>query len=186
MPRVPQEPRPARSRARFTVPGERMTVTGRVAAIGGERVGQASVEVWHANADGVYENQEPDCQPEFNLCGRIRADATGRFDFLTVRPGSARLPGDGPVGRLMAALGLGLDRPAHLHFRVTAPGFAPLVTQIFDQDDPRIARDPLVGVRPELLASFGAVAGDGRVPQHRLDVNFTLCRRGAAGEPPTA
>lgn len=144
--------------------GERLAVTGRVRALGGAAVSGASVEVWHANEDGVYENQEPDRQPEFNLRGRLRADRDGRFDFLTVKPGRTRLPGDGPVGRLMTDLGLGLERPAHLHFRVTAPGHEVLVTHVFDRDDPRIGSDPLFGVKPELLAHLNPRLDDGGAP----------------------
>lgn len=162
--------------------GERLSVAGRVRAIDGAAVGGAVVEVWQANADGVYENQAPDQQPEFNLRGRLRADRDGRFDFLTVRPGRTRLPGDGPVGRLMARLGLGLERPAHIHFRVAAPGLEPLVTHIFDGDDARIDVDPLFGVRPELLARFQPRPGPAGAPRLHLDVTLTLCRRGAPAE----
>ena len=37
------------------------------------------VEVWHANGEGLYENQEPDRQPEFNLRGKFVADAADGF-----------------------------------------------------------------------------------------------------------
>ncbi len=150
--------------------GERLAVSGRVADLSGRPVPGARVEVWHANPDGLYENQAPESQPEFNLRGRLAADGQGRFHFLTVRPGPTRLPGDGPVGRLMEALGLGLGRPAHLQFRVTAPGLAPLVTHVFDRADPLVARDPLFGVKPALLADFRP-AGDGLA----LDLSFVLC-----------
>ncbi len=102
--------------------GEPLAVTGRIADLDGQGVAGAVVEVWHANADGRYENQEPDRQPEFNLRGRFRADAQGRFRFSTVKPRGYPLPADGPVGRLIAALGLTLERPAHIHFRVSADG----------------------------------------------------------------
>ena len=154
--------------------GVRLAVAGQVRGLHGEPLGGAWVEVWHANAEGLYENQDPDRQPEFNLRGRLRANPEGRFDFLTIKPGSTRLPDDGPVGRLLAALGLGLDRPAHLHFRVAAPGYEPLVTHVFDRDDPLVGRDPIFGVKPELLASFQALPGSG--PRLALDLTFTLCR----------
>lgn len=135
--------------------GVPLTVSGRVAALDGGAIPGALVEVWHANADGKYENQEPDLQPEHNLRGRFRSDAQGRFGFRSIMPKGYALPGDGPVGRLMAALGLGLDRPAHLHFRVSAAGHERLTTHIFDRADPAIARDAIFGVKPGLLADFG-------------------------------
>jgi protocatechuate 3,4-dioxygenase beta subunit len=159
--------------------GEPMRVTGRLRQLDGRPVGGALVELWQANAEGLYENQDPDRQPEFNLRGRLQADAEGRFEVRTVRPGRTRLPGDGPVGRLIASLGLGLERPAHLHVRVTAPGFEPLVTHVFDRDDPLVGCDPIFGVKPALLHSFRALEGGGEVRAH-LDVTLTLCAAGVA------
>jgi protocatechuate 3,4-dioxygenase beta subunit len=159
--------------------GEPMTVTGRIRALDGRPVPAALVEIWGANAEGLYENQDPDQQPEFNLRGRLHADAEGQFTVHTVRPGRTRLPGDGPVGRLMASLGLGLERPAHLHVRVTAEGFQPLVTHLFDRDDPIVGCDPIFGVKPALLHSFRADTGAGPA-RARLDVTLALCPAGGA------
>ena len=155
--------------------GEPLEVTGRITALGGDRIGGAVVEVWHANADGLYENQEPDRQPEFNLRGRFRADGMGRFNFLTIKPKGYALPSDGPVGRLMTALGLQLDRPAHIHFRVSADGYETLTTHIFDRADPAIGRDAIFGVKPELMAEFRALPPNGGKRTHALDLNLVLC-----------
>ncbi len=145
--------------------GEALDLHGQIVALDGAPIPAAMVEVWHANALGRYENQDPDLQPEFNLRGRLRTDATGRFHLTTIKPAGYALPEDGPVGRLMNGLGLRLERPAHIHFRVTAPGFDPLTTHIFDSADPAISRDALFGVKPALLADF---------TEARLDVTFTL------------
>ena len=59
--------------------GEPLEVQGRIVALDGSGIAGAVVEVWHANAEGLYENQEPDLQPEFNLRGRsapIRKDGS--------------------------------------------------------------------------------------------------------------
>lgn len=143
----------------------------------GAPVPGAEVDVWHANAAGRYENQDPDTQPEFNLRGRFRADAQGRLAFRTIRPAGYRLPDDGPVGRLAVRLGLSLDRPAHLHFAVAAPGFRRLVTAVFDANDPAIGRDALWSVHPELLGTFRP-AGDA----FTLDVALVLARDAAAAK----
>jgi hydroxyquinol 1,2-dioxygenase len=149
--------------------GERLAVALAIRDGEDAPVAAAMVEVWHANAEGLYENQEPDRQPEFNLRGRFRADSAGGVRFVTIRPRGLTLPEDGPVGRLMNRLGLRLVRPAHLHFRITAPGFVPLTTHLFDRDDPAIRRDALFGVKPALLAEFRP---DGAA--HRLDYTFVL------------
>ena len=157
--------------------GEPLAVEGRITSLNGSGVAGAMVEVWHANAEGLYENQEPDRQPEFNLRGRFRADHQGRFRFLTIKPRGYTLPSDGPVGRLMTALGLGLERPAHLHFRVSADGFETLTTHIFDRSNSAIDRDAVFGVKPELMADFHVLPVDGGKRKHRLDLNLVLCPR---------
>lgn len=163
--------------------GEPLEVSGRILGLGGLAIPGAVVEVWQANAEGRYENQEPDRQPEFNLRGRFRTDAQGRFHFLTVKPKGYTLPADGPVGQLMSALGLGLERPAHIHFRISAEGFETLTTHIFDRSDPAIGRDAIFGVKPELMAEFRALPPVGGRRKCALDLNLVLCpqRRSETG-----
>jgi protocatechuate 3,4-dioxygenase beta subunit len=149
--------------------GTPLHVSGRVLSVAGDALSGAAVEVWHANGRGRYENQDPDNQPEHNLRGRFVADATGRFHFRTIRPAGYTLPDDGPVGQLARRIGLSLDRPAHVHFAVTAPGHRRLVTAIFDGSDPAIDRDALFAVKPALIGEFRP-DGDG----HALDVALVL------------
>ncbi|MCX7287111.1 MAG: 6-chlorohydroxyquinol-1,2-dioxygenase [Rhodobacterales bacterium] len=134
--------------------GVPLRVRGQVSGPDGTALAGALVEVWHANPVGRYENQDPDNQPEHNLRGRFITDSDGRFHFQTVRPGGYALPDDGPVGQLARRLGLSLDRPAHIHFCVTAPGHRRLVTAIFDGTDPAIDRDALFAVKPGLIGDF--------------------------------
>lgn len=166
--------------------GDPLDVRLRLTGLDGRPIPQAQVEVWHANALGRYENQDPDLQPEFNLRGRFTADAAGTVRFETIKPRGYALPEDGPVGRLLMALGLRLERPAHLHFRVTAPGFQTLTTHIFDRHDPAIDRDALFGVRPELLADFRAQPSDTGAARHALDLCFVLVPAGTDGAPSPA
>ena len=153
--------------------GQPLAVSGRVVSFNGRAVSGALVEVWQANAEGRYENQEPDRQPEHNLRGRFRTDGQGRFSFRSVMPKGYALPSDGPAGRLITTLGLCMERPAHLHFRVSAEGHERLTTHIFDRADPAIGRDAIFGVKPELLAEFRPApdGGAGRV----LDLKLVLC-----------
>jgi len=134
--------------------GVPLVVQGSACGPEGEPLAGAEVEVWHANAEGRYENQDPDNQPEHNLRGRFIADARGRFSFRSIRPAGYALPDDGPVGQLARRIGLSLDRPAHIHFAVTAPGYRRLVTAIFDGSDPAIGRDALFAVKPGLIGDF--------------------------------
>lgn len=155
--------------------GLTLAVSGRVTALAGGPLAGALVEVWQANGQGKYENQEPDLQPENNLRGRFRTDAQGRFAFTSVMPGGYALPSDGPVGRLMTSLGLCLERPAHIHFRVSAEGHERLTTQIFDRADPAIGRDAVFGVKPGLLADFRATSLPGGQTGRALELTLVLC-----------
>jgi hydroxyquinol 1,2-dioxygenase len=149
--------------------GAPLAVGGRVVAADGRGLADAEVEVWHADGSGRYENQDPDNQPEHNLRGRLVTDAEGYFHFQTIRPAGYSLPDDGPVGQLARRLGLSLDRPAHIHFAVSASGCRRLVTAIFDGSDPAIDRDALFAVKPGLIGEFRS-AGD----RTTLDVVLVL------------
>ncbi|MCV3767801.1 dioxygenase [Rhizobium sp. TRM95796] len=155
--------------------GETLVVEGRVEDLDGLPVHAAEIITWQANAQGYYENQQPDLQPEFNLRGLFRADQNGRFHYRTIRPAGYDVPGDGPVGRLLAKAGYPLHRPAHLHFVVRAPGFETITTHIYDAEDPRLDEDALFGVRPELVHNFEEnVADDERTS--RVSLRFVMAR----------
>jgi hydroxyquinol 1,2-dioxygenase len=155
--------------------GEPLLVEGRVEDLDGQPVPNAEVTTWQANAQGFYENQQPDHQPEFNLRGRFRTDSEGRFFYRTIRPAGYSVPHDGPVGRLLADAGYPLHRPAHLQFLVRAPGFETITTHIYDDSDPRLSEDALFGVRPELVRSFAPREIDGE-PGFGVTVNFVMMR----------
>ena len=164
--------------------GEPMIVHGRVLDIAGEPIGNALLDVWQANDEGFYDVQQQGLQPEFNLRGRFRTGADGRYRFRAVKPKFYPIPDDGPVGRLLAGLGRHPYRPAHLHYIITADGFDTLTTHIFDPDDPYIESDAVFGVKESLLAAFERVEDPGRraergieAPFHwEVEADFTLAR----------
>jgi len=134
--------------------GTSVDVTVRVLDLEDQPVKGAHVETWQANAQGYYENQQPDLQPEHNLRGHFLSDEAGRVRYRTIRPAGYEVPKDGPLGALLVRLGAPLYRPAHVYFQVTAEGFEPLTTQIFDSEDPHLGNDPLFSVKPGLVADF--------------------------------
>ena len=147
--------------------GDPLSIALRIIDLDGLPVAGAQVDVWQANGLGRFENQEPDNQPDMNLRGRFASDATGHVLIRTMRPGSYVLPDSGPVADLLTSLGLGLRRPAHIQFRVRAPGFMTLTTHVFDSGDPVVDADPLFCVQPDLMADFDAAT---------VHVVFTLAR----------
>ena len=160
--------------------GERLNVSGRVVDLDGQPVAGAAVATWQANSQGLYENQQPDLQPEFNLRGVFRTDDDGRFHYRSVRPAGYGVPDDGPVGRLLREAGYPLRRPAHVHFMISAPGFEPVVTHVYDRDDPHLGEDAIFGVKPQLLADFRR--GQGSAPCWQLDFTFVMVRARQKGQ----
>jgi hydroxyquinol 1,2-dioxygenase len=137
--------------------GEDLVVSGRIVDLDGSPVSGATIETWQANGEGLYENQQPDSQPDFNLRATLTAGPNGGFGYHTIRPAGYAAPDDGPIGRLLAELGMPLRRPAHLHFIISAEGFETISTHVFDSNDPALANDALFGVKPELIGQFKAV-----------------------------
>lgn len=137
--------------------GEPLAVSVSVQDLDGLPVPGAELVTWQANAQGYYENQQPDLQPEHNLRGLFRTDSAGRVEYRSIVPSGYGVPGDGPVGRLLAAAGVPLHRPANLHFVIRADGFETITTHIYDAGDPLLAEDALFGVRPELVHTFEPV-----------------------------
>ena len=161
--------------------GEKLDVSARVVDLDGGPVAGAEITTWQANAQGFYENQQPDLQPEFNLRGLFRSGADGRFHYRTIRPSGYGVPDDGPVGRLLGRAGYPLRRPAHLHFIVKAPGFETITTHVYDGSDPHLAEDAIFGVKPELVRMFERQEKGG--PCWRLDFTFVMVRsKKGAGE----
>ncbi|MCY3755962.1 MAG: intradiol ring-cleavage dioxygenase [Alphaproteobacteria bacterium] len=129
-------------------------VSGRVTDVEGRPLAGAVLDIWQTNADGFYDVQQPELQPEMNLRGRFLTDADGRYAFRTVRPVSYPVPTDGPVGDILRRMGRHAWRPAHIHFIASKLGYRRLVTHIFAHDDPYIDSDAVFGVKEPLLVEF--------------------------------
>jgi protocatechuate 3,4-dioxygenase beta subunit len=155
--------------------GERLDISGRVQDLDGHPIAGAEIVTWQANAQGFYENQQPDLQPEFNLRGVFRADEDGRFYYRTIKPAGYGVPDDGPVGRLLRHAGYPLRRPAHLHFIIKAQSFETITTHIYDGSDQHLGEDAIFGVKPELIREFERVSTDG-APSWRLEFTFVMAR----------
>jgi hydroxyquinol 1,2-dioxygenase len=136
--------------------GAPLEVEGRVTGPDGDPLAGAIVDTWQADERGLYDVQYAD---EPVLRARLRCDADGRYGFRTVVPASYPIPTDGPVGDLLAAQARHPYRPAHIHFRVTAPGHHELVTHVFLAGDPYLDSDVVFGVKPSLVRELERPAG---------------------------
>lgn len=133
--------------------GEPTVVSGRVLSTAGTPIAGALLDVWETNEQGLYEQQDPE-QPEMNLRGKFRTDHAGHYCFVGIKPVSYPIPTDGPAGQLLRALGRHPFRPAHIHVRVSAAGFAPITTHLFVQGDPYLDSDAVFGTKDALIVDF--------------------------------
>nr|WP_315592760.1 intradiol ring-cleavage dioxygenase [uncultured Cupriavidus sp.] len=153
--------------------GQPCYVSGQVRSITGAAIPDAKLEVWQADSEGFYDVQRPEQHAQGR--GTLRADASGHFHFKSIVAESYPIPHDGPVGRMLDAMGRHPWRPAHLHFMVSAPGFETLVTHVFREGCQYLDSDAVFGVRSSLIADWvehpSGTTPDG---QHSSTPFFTL------------
>lgn len=101
------------------VKGQPVELAGVVLTRSCRPVAGALVDLWHADAQGEYDNKG------FRYRGHVFADGEGRFRFLTIKP--ALYPG----------------RTRHYHVKVQAPNRPVLTTQLYFPGEPGNARDGL-------------------------------------------
>ncbi|HET9579342.1 MAG TPA: dioxygenase [Usitatibacter sp.] len=133
------------------VEGEPALYRGRILDEQGRPIAGAAIDVWSSDAKGFYDVQVGEAM---KARARFTSDDQGRYRFWSVRPAHYPIPTDGPVGRMLRAMGRHAWRPAHMHFMVRAPGHAPLVTHIFDANSPYLDSDAVFGVRDSLIVDF--------------------------------
>lgn len=149
----------------FGAVGQPCWVEGSVRDTEGRPVAGARIEVWEADEEGFYDVQYGD--------GRVAArahlysDDNGDYRFWGLTPTPYPIPNDGPVGKLLDAVGRSPMRASHLHFMVTGPGLRTLVTHIFVRGCDYLDRDSVFGVKESLVTDFamheaGEPTPDGR------------------------
>ena len=130
--------------------GEVLFMHGQVRDTDGHPVPYAIVNVWHANTKGGYSFFDRSQSP-WNLRRRIETDSEGRYKFRTILPSGYGVPPDGPTSKLLTGIGRHGNRPAHIHFFVSAPGFRKLTTQINIAGDAYLHDDFAFATRDELI-----------------------------------
>jgi hydroxyquinol 1,2-dioxygenase len=160
--------------------GEPCFVSGVVRDLDGKPVEGAMIEVWQADGAGFYDVQYGDFDAH-RLRATFRTGVDGAYRFRTVVPASYPIPTDGPVGTMLAALERHPWRPAHLHYRISVPGYQTLVTHIFRDGDQYLDSDAVFGVRSTLVGEWirhtDASAPNGEPmsePFYSLNYDFVL------------
>lgn len=154
----------------------------------GKPVAGAVVDVWQSNEDGFYDVQLPDLDGPV-LRARFTTGSDGRFTFWSILPSEYPIPDDGPVGKMLYAVGRHPYRAPHVHFLINAPGHQPLITQLFVRggaylDGAPGRRDAVFGVKDDLVTDFVRRTGptpDGRPVDgewRQLDFTFRIASLG--------
>ena len=111
-------------------PGFPLRVTGKVWNTRGKPVEGAQIDIWQANHAGRYDVEG------YRYRAKLRLDAATEYALETVMPGHYS------------------DRPAqHIHYLINAPGYKPLVTQIYFATDPWFEGDVEKNYRKRFIVS---------------------------------
>ncbi len=157
------------------VPGTPLYVTGTVRDLDGKPVAAAVLDVWQADPEGAYEAQLD--VDEARLRARYTTREDGSYCVRTVAPKGYAIPMDGPVGELIHRTAISHFRPAHVHFLLTAPGFEPLITHLFQAGAEYLDSDVVFGTKAELVVAFeprdqGPTPDGGSCPEPWLQASY--------------
>jgi catechol 1,2-dioxygenase len=134
--------------------GHTLIMHGTVYGADGKPMPGAVVEVWHCDTRGFYSHFDPTGkQAPFNMRRTIVADDNGRYKFQSILPSGYGVPPGSPTEQLLSALGRHGQRPAHIHFFISADDHRKLTTQINIEGDPLINDDFAYATRDGLVPS---------------------------------
>ena len=147
--------------------GQRILVHGHVLDGGGAAIDAAMVEIWQADAAGIYHHpgdpRAGEVDKHFRGFGRAGTNNREReYRFKTVKPGPVPWQG-------------GTQAP-HINVRVFARGMLlHLITRAYFSDEPGNAEDPILGAitdpaRRETLIAVREAVQD--APTYRLDIRL--------------
>lgn len=128
-------------------------ISGRVLSTDGKPIPNAALDVWQVDADGLYDSQHAD-PGTLDMRGLFHSDKDGNFVIRTICPVAYSIPTDGPVGTMLLATNRSPWRPAHVHFMVSAVGYEPVTTHIFESTDKFLSTDAVFGVKESLICEF--------------------------------
>jgi protocatechuate 3,4-dioxygenase beta subunit len=133
--------------------GTLLKVSGSLVDTSDRPINKGLIEIWHTDPSGRYDLNG------FRYRAATHTTKQGQYEFETFMPGNYG------------------GRPRHIHYKITAAGFDPLVTQLYFENDPffegrldqTIQKDPLVQYRQLIRPVVPFQAGKS------VSVNFKIC-----------
>lgn len=132
--------------------GEYLFFEGRALDTKGAPLAGVEIDVWGTDGNGKYSFFDPS-QPQSNCRGKIRSKADGTYSIFTKFPQPYTVAFEA-MGDVIRAMGHQPWRPAHLHFKVTHPGYVPLTTQICFKGHPYVDNDAALAVKDHLMVDL--------------------------------
>ena len=148
-----------------------LIIEGTVTDTDGNRVEGAKVEIWHANSLGNYSFFDKS-QSDFNLRRSIITAADGRYTALTTMPVGYGCPPEGTTQFVLDKLGRHGNRPSHVHYFVSAPGYRKLTTQFNIEGDQYLWDDFAFATREGLVATAVDVTDEAEIAKRGLKGPF--------------
>lgn len=139
----------------------------------GNPIAGAKIDVWEGDSKGFYDTQYPDRKGPDGR-GVLRSDEEGKFFFTAIVPVPYPIPDDGPVGKMLNALGRHPNRPGHVHFMLEKEGYDLLITALYPRGDPYEASDPVFGVKESLIVDLSTVQDPEMAARYSVDVGMPL------------
>lgn len=152
--------------------GELMWLTGQVRDVNGSPIAGAKVEIWHADSNGGYSFFDPS-QSEYNLRRTIYTDSDGRYTARSIIPSGYGVPEGAPTDQILKSLGRHGERPAHIHYFISAPGHQHLTTQINLAGDKYTWDDFAFATREELVVEGKRIEDSAEADKRGLEGAFT-------------
>ena len=129
--------------------GETCFLVGTVRGMDGKPVEGAKLDIWQADADGLYESQLGVEEPTLRAVFHTGAD--GKYVIRTIAPPGYSIPMDGTVGDLLRKTDISHFRPAHIHFVIGGPGYREVATALYVTGDDHLESDTVFGVTDSLV-----------------------------------
>lgn len=154
--------------------GQLLIMHGVVYDADNQPIPNAQVEVWHANTKGFYSHFDPTGeQVPFNMRRTIITDDQGRYRFQSIVPKGYGCPPEGPTQQLLNQLGRHGNRPAHIHFFITADGHRKLTTQLNMENDPLVYDDFAYATREGLVVPVIEHMDEATLKANGVDAPFS-------------
>lgn len=130
-----------------------LLIKGKILDRQGQPIQNARIDIWQTAENGMYSGQDP-AQKIDNLRGVFISQIDGSYAIKSILPVSYQIPSDGTVGTLLNYSHRSSWRPAHIHFKIVAEGFEPLVTHLFLEGDQYLDQDAVFGVKDRLIVHY--------------------------------